>query len=157
MLSLLCAFSCLCFLLSMLSLVYAFSCLCFLLSMLSLVYARPCDCPQREGMGLLENQAMPFLRDVAHYGVLCTLGNRSAPDRGKWCSPSGQAAWTVHHVQDDTLLGPSPPASHVGRRAGPGLYSIRPKKFPLKQFPFPQLRRSRLRRAREIQKSAPKS
>ncbi len=39
--------------------------------------------------------------------VLCG----SAPHRGKWCGPSGQAAWTVHHVQNHTLLGHSPQAS----------------------------------------------
>jgi hypothetical protein len=43
---------------------------------------------QREGMGLLEYQAMPSLRDIAHDGVLCTFTNRSAPDRDKWCGPS---------------------------------------------------------------------
>ncbi len=49
---------------------------------------------QREDMGLLEYQAMPSLRDVAHGGVFCTFSNTSAPDRGKWwCGPSGQAAW----------------------------------------------------------------
>ncbi|MFN9906597.1 MAG: hypothetical protein ACK56F_10795, partial [bacterium] len=32
-----------------------------------------CSCVQREGMGLLEYQAMPSLRDVAHDGVLCPL------------------------------------------------------------------------------------
>ncbi len=53
---------------------------------------------QREGMGLLEYQAMPSLRDAAHDGVLCTFSNKSAPDRDKWFGPSGQAAWTVHHV-----------------------------------------------------------
>jgi hypothetical protein len=63
---------------------------------------------QREGIGLLEYQA---LRDVAHYGVLCTFSNWSAPDRGKWCSVSGQAAWIVHHVQNHTLLGHSPSAA----------------------------------------------
>ncbi len=47
---------------------------------------------QREGMGLLEYQAMPSLRDVAHDGGLCTFSNISGPDRGKWCGPSGQAA-----------------------------------------------------------------
>ncbi len=46
----------------------------------------------REGMGLLECQCMPSLRDIPHDGVLCTFSNRSAPDRGKWCGPSGQAA-----------------------------------------------------------------
>ena len=30
---------------------------------------------QREGMGLLEYQAMPSLRDVAHDGVVCTIRN----------------------------------------------------------------------------------
>ncbi len=40
---------------------------------------------QREGMGLLEYWAMPSFHDVAHDGVLCTISNRSAPDRVKWC------------------------------------------------------------------------
>jgi hypothetical protein len=76
---------------------------------------------QREGMDPLKNQTMPSLRDVAHGGVLCTFSNRSAPYRGKWCGPSGLAAWTVHHVQDYILLGHSPPASQAGRRVGPAL------------------------------------
>jgi hypothetical protein len=64
------------------------------------------------GMGLLqEYQAMPSLPDVAHDGVLCTFSNRSPPERGKWCGPSVQASWTVHHIQNHTLLGHSPPAS----------------------------------------------
>ncbi len=83
-------------------------------------------CYQKEGMSLLEYQALPSLRDVAHDGVLCTFRNRSAPGRGKWCSPSGSAAWTVHHVQNQTLLGHSHPASQAGRRVGPALYSLRP-------------------------------
>jgi hypothetical protein len=44
-----------------------------------------------------------------------TFSNRSAPDRAKWCGPSGQAAWTAHHIQNHTLLGHSPPASQAGR------------------------------------------
>ncbi len=32
------------------------------------------------------------LRDIPHGGVLYTFCNRSAPDRGKRCGPSGQAA-----------------------------------------------------------------
>jgi hypothetical protein len=72
-------------------------------------------------MGLLEYQAMFSLRDVAHGGVLCTLSGRSALDRSKWCSPSGQAEWAVNHVQNHTLLGHFPPASQVGRRVGPAL------------------------------------
>ncbi len=70
---------------------------------------------------LLEYQYMPSLSDVAHDGVLCTFNNRSAPDRDKWCGPSGQAAWTVHHMKNDTLVGHSPPASQAGRRVGPAL------------------------------------
>ncbi len=66
--------------------------------------------------GLHGSTPMPSLRDVAHDGVLCTFNNRSAPG-----NPSGQAAWTVHHVQYHTLLGYSPPASQTGRRAGPAL------------------------------------
>jgi hypothetical protein len=63
----------------------------------------------------LSDSAMPSLRDVAHDGVLCTSINRSASDQGKWCGPSGQAAWTVHHVQNHTLLGHSPPTSLAGQ------------------------------------------
>jgi len=75
---------------------------------------------QREGVGLLEYQgAMPSLRDVAHDGVLCTF--RSAPDRGKWFTPSGQAAWTVQLVQNNTLLSLSHPANMAGRRVGTAL------------------------------------
>ncbi len=55
------------------------------------------------------------LRDVAHDGVLCPFNNRTGLDRGKWCRPSGQAAWTVHHVQSHT------PASQAGRRDVPAL------------------------------------
>jgi hypothetical protein len=72
-------------------------------------------------MGLLEYQAMPSLPDVAHDGVLCTICNRSAPGRGNWCGPSGQAAWNVHQVQNHTLLGHSPSACQAGRRVGPAL------------------------------------
>ncbi len=59
---------------------------------------------QREGMGLLEYQAMPSFRDVDHDCVLSTFSNRSAPGRNKWCGPSGQAAWSVHHVQNHTRM-----------------------------------------------------
>jgi hypothetical protein len=63
---------------------------------------------------------MPSLGEVGHDGVLCTFDNtRSAPDRGNWCGPSRQATWTVHYVQNHTLLGHSPPAK--GCRFGPAL------------------------------------
>jgi hypothetical protein len=86
------------------------------------LYFTDCRLDQREGMGVLEYQALPSLRDVAHEGVLCTFSNRSAPDRGKWCGPSGQAVWTVYHKQNHPLLlGHSPPPSHSGRRVRPAL------------------------------------
>jgi hypothetical protein len=72
----------------------------------------------REGMALLEYQAMPSLNVVAHYGGLCTFSNRSAPDRVKWCGLSEQAEWTVHHAQNHTLLDYSPPPSQAGRHFG---------------------------------------
>jgi hypothetical protein len=62
----------------------------------------------------VEYQAMPSLRDVDPVGVLCTFSNRLASDWGKWCGPLGEAAITVHHVQNHTLLGHSPPPSRVG-------------------------------------------
>jgi hypothetical protein len=70
-------------------------------------------------MGQLEHQAMPSLRDVAHDGVLCTVVIDHP--QSKWCGLSGKAAWTVHHVQNHTLLTHSPPASQAGRRVGPAL------------------------------------
>ncbi len=70
---------------------------------------------------------MLSLRDAAYDGV---LRKNSETDQLQtvtmWCGPSGQAAWTVHHVQNDTMLGHSPPASQAGRRVGPALYSLRP-------------------------------
>jgi hypothetical protein len=65
---------------------------------------------------------MTSLREIAHDGVLCTFSKRSAPDRGKLCGPSGQAAWAVYHVQNHTLLGHSLSASQAGRRVGLALY-----------------------------------
>ncbi len=88
---------------------------------------------QREGVGLLEYQgAMPSLRDVAHDGDLCTFSNRSAPDRYKCCGPSGQAAWTVHHVQNHTLLlGHSPQANTHGSVVLGQPSSLRPhRRYP---------------------------
>ncbi len=35
--------------------------------------AKNCMCYEREGMGLLENQAVSSLRGIAHGGVLCTF------------------------------------------------------------------------------------
>ncbi len=48
---------------------------------------------RRHGSSIVPGHA--FL--ASHDCVLCTFRNRSAPDRGKWCGPSGQAVWTVHH------------------------------------------------------------
>ncbi len=55
-------------------------------------------------MGVYEYQAMPSLRDIAHEDFFCTCRNRSALEQGKWCDPTGQTAWAVHHVQNHTLL-----------------------------------------------------
>jgi hypothetical protein len=52
--------------------------------------------------------------------VVCV---HSVIDRNKWCGPSGQAAGTVHHVKNPTLLCLSSPANQAGRRVGPALYS----------------------------------
>jgi hypothetical protein len=43
---------------------------------------------QKEGTGLLEYQAVPSLRDVAHDGFLCTFSNAS-------CPRPGQVVWSV--------------------------------------------------------------
>ncbi len=40
---------------------------------------------------------------------MCTFNNRSAPDRDKWCGPSGKAARAVHHVQNHTSSQPDGP------------------------------------------------
>ncbi len=61
---------------------------------------------KRVGMGLLEYQAMPLLRDLAYDGVLCTFSNRSAPNRVKLRGLSGQATRTVLRRQNHTLPGP---------------------------------------------------
>jgi hypothetical protein len=79
-----------------------------------------------EGIGLLEYQNMPSLRDVAHAGVLCTFSNRSAPDRGKWYGSSGQSKLTVHHVQNHTLLGSAGSLSSSQSGGPPCSYSLRP-------------------------------
>jgi hypothetical protein len=72
-------------------------------------------------MGLLEYKAMPSFRDVNYDDVLCTISNRSAPDRASGMVRQGQATWTVYHVQNHTLRSHSPPASQAGRRVGPVL------------------------------------
>jgi hypothetical protein len=49
---------------------------------------------------------MPYLRDLAHDGFLCTFSKRSASDRGKWCGPLGQAAWAAGPLFSSQLGGP---------------------------------------------------
>jgi len=67
------------------------------------------------GMVLLEYQAMSSLREVAQNGVLCTFRKISATYRASTIVWSvKQAAWTVYHVQNQTLPGQSPPASQAG-------------------------------------------
>ncbi len=87
---------------------------------------------QREGMGLLEYQAMPSLRNVAHDGWLCTFiieQQLQIPSARSWAAliratgtvQKRQAVWPVHHGQNHTLPGHSPPASQAGHRSGPAL------------------------------------
>jgi hypothetical protein len=74
-------------------------------------------------MGLLEYQDMPFLR-VAHDGVLmfCVHLVKDQPQTGaSGVVLQSQAAWTVHHVKNHTLLGHSVSASQAGRRVGQAL------------------------------------
>ncbi len=66
---------------------------------------------------------MASLCDVAHDDVLCTFIVIVIDQPQTWTSGvvRQQAAWAVHHVQNHTLLGHSPPASQEGRRVGPAL------------------------------------
>jgi hypothetical protein len=83
--------------------------------------------PRKDGDSKRTNEggpvlAMRSLPDVAHDGVLCTFSNRSAPDRGKWCGPSGKPAWTVHCTYKITpcwvtLLQPARQAAVLGRHS----------------------------------------
>jgi hypothetical protein len=73
-------------------------------------------------MGLLEYEAMPSFRDVAHDDVCVHLViDQFQTGASAWCGPSRQAAWTVHHLQNHTLLGHSPPVSQASRRVGKAL------------------------------------
>jgi hypothetical protein len=62
----------------------------------------PSSAQESRHLLIIKYQAMPSLRDVAHDGVLCTFINRSAPTRACDVVTSGQAAWTVNHVQNQT-------------------------------------------------------
>ena len=53
-----------------------------------LLLLRPNRTDQREGMGLLEYQAMPSLRDIAHDGVFVSIQQKVIPRQVVW---SGQA------------------------------------------------------------------
>jgi hypothetical protein len=70
-------------------------------------------------------QGLSRVLTQAHVGVLYTFSTRtsataavfatssqlSSSSQGKWYSPSGKVAWTVHHNKNLTLLGHSPPAT----------------------------------------------
>jgi hypothetical protein len=85
---------------------------------------------QREGMGLLEHQAMPSLRDVAHDRWLCTftiIQQLETQSARSWAAPvwatgtvqKRQAVRPVHHVQNYicrvTLLQPARQAAMLGQ------------------------------------------
>jgi hypothetical protein len=83
-------------------------------------------------MGLLEYQAMPSLRDVAHDGWLFTFTIKQQleiPSARSWAAPV-RATGTVQKKAGGTACpsrtkshqsGHSPPASKAGRRVGPAL------------------------------------
>jgi hypothetical protein len=78
---------------------------------------------QGDGMGLPDYRAMPSLRDVSQDGSLCTFSKAvDQPQTGLIAVV--RQSWRhgpVHHVQNHTPLGHSPPASQAGRRVGPAL------------------------------------
>jgi hypothetical protein len=85
---------------------------------------------QREGMGLLEYQAMPSLREVTYDGWLCTCtvtaaGNSISSQLGSSCKGNRystvKAGGTVRPSRTSHLPGHSPLASQAGRRVGPAL------------------------------------
>ncbi len=75
---------------------------------------------QREGMGLLEYQAMPSLRDIANDGWLCTfiISQQLEIPQARIRKAGGRdrPSHTKSH-----LSGHSPPASQGGCRVGPAL------------------------------------
>ncbi len=83
---------------------------------------------QREGMGLLEYQAMPSLRDVAHDGWLCTFTMQQQLEipsaRSCWAAPvratgtvrKRQAVWPGQNdICPVTLLHPARRAAVLGQ------------------------------------------
>ncbi len=87
---------------------------------------------QREGLGLIEYQAMPSLRDVAHDGWLCTFiilqiswKFRQLPAgsscQGKWYITEKTGSMACPSHTKSNLPGHSSPASQAGRRVGPAL------------------------------------
>ncbi len=81
---------------------------------------------QGEGMGLLEYQAIPSLRDVAHDGWLCTFTKyqqlkNQLGSPSYWCVTE-KAGGTARPTRTQSHLpGHFPPASQPGRRVGPAL------------------------------------
>jgi hypothetical protein len=74
-------------------------------------------------MGLLEYQALPSLRDVAHDGWLCTFTIKQQlkiPSARSWAAPVRATGTARQHVQKSHLPdhSPAPPARKVGRRIG---------------------------------------
>jgi hypothetical protein len=72
-------------------------------------------------MGILEYEAMPSFRDVAHDDVCVHLVIDQSHTGASVVVRSRQAAWTIHHVQNHTLLGHTPPDSQASRRVGKAL------------------------------------
>ncbi len=71
---------------------------------------------QREGMGLLERQAIPFLRYVVLDGWMCTFiikQQLEIPLARSWAAPvraterlwKSLAEWAIHHIKKSHLSG----------------------------------------------------
>jgi hypothetical protein len=85
-------------------------------------------------MGLLEDQVMPSMRDIAYVGGSGTNSNTYISSCSSWvCQEltAEQLLQTVQYVREgridrpsrtkSSLLGHSPPASQAGRHVGPAL------------------------------------
>ncbi len=72
-------------------------------------------------MGQLECQAMLYLCEVAHDGVLCTFSTIDQPQTGT-SGVAGRAGGMDRPPRSHP--GHSPPAGQVGRRVGPALQPL---------------------------------
>ncbi len=72
---------------------------------------------KKECMGPLEYQAKPALHDIMT--VFCVHLVIDQPQTGPGVRSVREGGKAVHHVQNHTLLGQTPPASQADLRVGP--------------------------------------